>query len=82
MNITHGRIGRISIRILLGYIGKRADGLERCKLGVLVVETALVYEFLILTFGFAIGFGFVLEYWDFHIFFLFGLVPKFSYLWR
>jgi len=48
MNTTHGRIGRISIRIFLGHIGKRADGLERCKLGVLVVGTALVYEFLYL----------------------------------
>jgi len=42
MNITHGRIGRILIRMLLGHIGKRADGLERYRLGVPVVGTALV----------------------------------------
>jgi len=57
MNITHGRIGRISIRILLRRIGKRADGLEKYRLGVLGVGTAPVYEFLYLDLGFRNWFG-------------------------
>ena len=57
MNITHGRIGRILIRILLGHIGIRADGLERCRLGMPVVGTALVCEFLYLDLGFHNWFG-------------------------
>jgi len=66
--------------MLLGHIGKRADGLERCRIGVQGVGTTPVYEFLILTLGFAIGLGFVLEYWDFRILY-FGLVPKLLCLW-
>ena len=52
MNITYGRIGRILIKMFLGHIGIRADGLKRSTLGVPVVGTALVHEFLYLDFGF------------------------------
>jgi len=78
MNTTHGRIGRILIRILLGHIGKRADGLARCRLGMLGVGTAPACEFLYLDLWFRNWFGFL--YWNIGIsaFFCFGLVPKFS----
>jgi len=82
MNTTHGRIGRLSIRILLGHIGKRADGLERCKLGVLVVETALVYEFLYLDLWFRNWFEFCVGILGFPHFYVLGLVPKYLYLWQ
>jgi len=69
MNITHSRIERILTRILLGHIGKRADGLERCRLGVPWVGTALVCHFLYLNLWFRNWFGFHgLEYWNFYIF--------------
>jgi len=69
MNITHGRIERILTRILLGYIGKRADGLERCRLGMLGVGTAPVCDFVYLDLWFRNWFGFyVLEHWNFRIF--------------
>jgi len=67
--------------MLLGHIGKRADGLERCRLGVPVVGTALVYEFLHLDLGFCNWFRFLCWNWDFRtfmfwagtqVFFIFG----------
>jgi len=58
MNTTHGRIGRILIRMSLEYIGKRADGLERCRLGMLDVGTAPICEFLYLDLWFRNWFGF------------------------
>jgi len=82
MNTTHGRIGRISIRILLGHIGKRADGLERCKLGVPVVGTALVYEFLYLDLGFRNWFEYCVGILGFLHFDVLGWYLSFLYLWR
>jgi len=64
--------------MLLGHIGIRADSLERCKLGVPVVGTALVYEFLYLDVGFRNWFGFCVGILRFPHFYVFGLVPKFS----
>jgi len=40
------------MRMLLGHIGIRADGLERFRLDMPVVGTALMYEFLNLDLGF------------------------------
>jgi len=57
--------------MLLGHIGKRADGLERCRLGVPVVGTALVYEFLYLDLGFRNWFRFLCWNWDFRTLFSF-----------
>jgi len=42
MNTTDSRIGRILIRMLLGHMEKRADGLERYRLGVPAVGTTLI----------------------------------------
>jgi len=80
MNITYGRIGRILIRMLLVHIEIRADGLERCRLGVPVVGTALVYEFLYLDLGFRNWFRFLCVGIGISVFLCFGLVPKFLYL--
>jgi len=78
MNIPHGRIGRILIRMLLGHIRIRADSQERCRLGVPVVGTALVYEFLYLDLGFCNWFEFLRWNIGISAFLCFGLVPKFS----
>jgi len=58
MKTTHGRIRRILISILSEHIGKRADSLERCRLGIPAVGTTLMYEFLYLDLGFHNWFGY------------------------
>ena len=77
MNITHDRIGRILIRMLSGYIGIRADNLKRSRLGVPVVGTALMHEFLYLDFGFRNWFRFYVGI-GISALLCFRPVPKFS----
>jgi len=67
--------------MLLEHIGRRADGLARCRLGVLGVGTAPVCEFLYLDLWFRNWFGFYVGI-GISAFLCFGLVPKFLYLWR
>jgi len=77
MHITHGRIGRILIRMLLGHIEKRADSLERCRLGVLGVGTTPMCEFLYLDLGFRNWFGFSVLELGFPHFYVLGWYPSF-----
>jgi len=67
--------------MLLGHIGIRADGVERSRLGVPVVGTALVYEFLYLGLGFRNWFGFYVLELGFLHFYVLGWYASFLYPW-
>jgi len=63
--------------MLLGHIGIRADGLERCKLGMRGVGTAPIYEFPYLDLWFRNWFGSCVAILGFPHFYVLGWYPSF-----